>query len=258
VTTGVPSADSAGLSTLEQVNAPYCQTKGRPYLKGINETEKKAVFFRPRCKLWTCPTCADINKKLWAVKAYHAVEILSGSSPSVNFLTITSHEKLSAAASLAVWPKAWSKLSQRARRRSADFQFLLVPEQHKDGRLHIHAIETAGLGSRWWKDHARACGLGYMAEEDDIRGAAGAAYYVTKYLSKSLAADVWPKGFRRVRTSQRWPKLPHAPLPEGWSFTPLEHDEPLNRTITILEHKGYDVLVLDHIEAWEAIKFQED
>lgn len=252
------SAGSAGLSLLEQVNAPFCKAPNRPFLKGVNESEMKAVIFQPRCKQWSCPACADINKKLWAIKAFFAAEVIEGTHGKPDFLTLTSHEKLQAKASLFVWPKAWSKLSQRARRKAKDFQYLLIPEQHKNGRLHVHAIETGGLGERWWKDNARACGLGYMAEEEEVRSPGGAAYYVVKYLTKSLQTDVWPKGFRRVRTSQRWPKLPHAPLPEGWLFAPLEHDEPLNRTVTILEHKGYDVLVLDHFEAWEAIKYQEE
>ena len=46
-----------------------------------------------------------------------------------------------------------------------------------------------------------------MATEDLIEGWR-AAYYVSKYTSKQ--GREMPKGFRRVRLSQHWPKLPSA------------------------------------------------
>lgn len=245
---------SPGLSSLEQVNAlEACQTRNRPFLRGVNMENRKVLFFRPRCKMWSCPVCSEINKSLWAVKAYHAAEQLTGNQTHIDFLTLTSHEKLTAEASLKVWPKAWSRLGQRARRKSKYFQYLMIPEQHKDGRLHIHAIETAGLGSRWWKDNARECGLGYIAEEKPVRTPQGAALYVVKYLTKSLMADVWPDNYRRVRTSQKWPKLPQGELPEGWTFEPLSKDEDLAVSVAAFEGNGFDVLVIDHREAWAII-----
>lgn len=249
------SGSAAGLSILEQVNAPFCQAPRRPYLKGVNQVTKQVIIFQPRCKSWSCPACSEINKGLWAVRAFHASEVIETTHGTPDFLTITSHEKLQAKASLFVWPKAWSKLSMRARRKASSFQYLLIPEQHKDGRLHVHAIETSNLGERWWKTNARECGLGFMVEEEKVRTPAGAAWYVAKYLTKSLQADVWPKNFRRVRTSQQWPKLPEAPLPENWLFEPLARDEKLSLVVSVFERDGYDVLLLDHREAWEAIKY---
>lgn len=48
-------------------------------------------------------------------------------------------------------------------------------------------------------------GFGYQAEEKRINSAKAAAY-VTKYASKQSPSA--PKGFRRVRASQGWTKLP--------------------------------------------------
>ena len=249
---------SPGLSLIEQVNAPLCQTPRRPYLKAINQNDNVVIFFRPRCKLWSCPACSEINKNLWSVKAFHAATVIEETHGKPDFLTLTSHEKLQAKASLFVWPKAWSKLSQRARRKAADFQYLLIPEQHKNGRLHVHAIETSALGERWWKTNARECGLGYMAEEEEVRSPGGAAYYVVKYLTKSLETNVWPKNFRRVRTSQRWPKLPETEPLNDWTFTPLERDATLAHSVATYEREGMDVLLLDHWEAWRTIQFVEE
>lgn len=172
----------------------------------------------------------------------------------LNFLTLTSHERLNASGSLKVWPKAWAKLRERVRYETGGFQFLLVPEQHKNHRLHVHAIETAGLGRRWWKDNARECGLGFMADETEVQTAGGAASYTTKYLTKALLYQHWPKGFRRVRTSQGWPKLEKTEQPDDWYFEPLKRAERLDRAIDDLERAGYDVIVLDHYEAWEVIQ----
>ncbi len=251
------SADEiGGLSSLEQMQN-FCITPRRPFLKGLNEMQKKAVFFKPRCKLWSCPPCAEINKKLWAIRAYNGAEVLMSDTHQISFLTLTSHEKLDPSGSLRVWPKAWAKLRERARYQTGGFNYLLVPEQHEDHRLHVHAIETAGLGTRWWKDNARACGLGFMAEEEAAQTAGGAAYYCIKYLTKSIEWQDWPKGFRRVRTSRQWPKLPESAPLVGWRFEALPKLEQLQTAVNELKRAGYEVQFLDHSSAWEYIKQEE-
>jgi len=225
----------------------------------INRDNRQAVFFRPRCKLWSCPACAETNKRLWAVKAYHGAEQLAAEGAQhIAFLTLTSHERLDAAGSLAVWPSAWSKLRDRAKYASGGFDYLLVPEQHADGRLHVHAIETAGLGKRFWKDAARKSGLGYQCEEEEANTPAGAAYYVVKYLTKSIAYTNWPKGFRRVRTSRNWPKLEKMEQPEGWDFKLLASDESLLFEAKRLKRELYHVAMMGHREAWAFVGGQEN
>lgn len=54
-------------------------------------------------------------------------------------------------------------------------------------------------------DWAVALGWGFMADLQIVSNSGGAAY-VAKYASKQ--APNAPKGFRRVRCSQSWPKLP--------------------------------------------------
>lgn len=249
-------SSEAGLSTIEQldaVNDDDCQTPRRPFLRGVNHEQHKAVFFRPRCKMWSCPACAPVNRGLWAVRAYHGAVCLETLTNPINFLTITSHEKLGPVASLAVLPHAWTLLNHRARRAAPEYQYLLVPEPHADGRVHIHAIENSGLGERWWKDNARECGFGFMAEEEELHSAAGAAYYVTKYISKGLGSAAWPKGFRRVRTSRRWPKTPELPNAEGWTFDRLPDSQQLDQAFHRLQGLGYEVRVMGSFEAWEFV-----
>lgn len=251
---GLSDGAASGLTIIEQVNAALCSAPRRPYLLGVNQEVRKAVLFQPRCKSWNCPACADINKRLWAVKVYHGADVIAQNGNPINFLTITSHGKLDADASIKVFPHAWGLLRQRAYRMTGGFDYVLIPERHQDGRLHVHALETASLGARWWKDNAAACGLGYMVDESVARSAAGAAYYAVKYLAKNLEYHGWPKGFRRVRTSRHWPELPDMPEVQGWDWRKLESSEGLVSTIERLRDSGLQVEVLDHQAAWKYAK----
>lgn len=223
-------------------------------MKAYNQKAQYVIFFRPRCKMWGCPACAQINARLWAARAHHGASSYVELGRRLHFLTLTSHEKLDASATLEVWPHAWKKLHTRAVREGGKQAYLMIPERHKDGRLHMHALTTWNLGSRWWKDNARECGLGFMAEEEEARTPGGAASYVTKYISKTLADTMWPPGWRRVRTSRDWPQLPELAKPEGWRFSTLEKQDRLMSEV--IRHALWEenVYVLDHVTAWEAIE----
>lgn len=53
------------------------------------------------------------------------------------------------------------------------------------------------------------CGLGWQYDLSELESVEGASRYVAKYLFKeSVFSTEWPKGWRRVRYSQNWPKLP--------------------------------------------------
>ena len=84
----------------------------------------------------------------------------------------------------------------------SQIQYLLVPEQHKDGAWHIHGL-ISGLpedvispfappapqrlvdgGFLNWPDYMTTFGLCSLAP---IRDAIATAYYITKYISKDLS-----------------------------------------------------------------------
>jgi len=55
------------------------------------------------------------------------------------------------------------------------------------------------------------CGLGWQYDISELRSVEGASRYVAKYLFKeAIFNTVWPEGWRRVRYSQDWPKLPEV------------------------------------------------
>jgi len=230
-----------------------CQTPNRPYLLAVNADLHHAILFRPRCGKWSCGFCSEQNKRLWAARAYYGTLVNQEGGNEVDFLTLTSHERLDPAQTRWVFPRAWKKLSQRARRATGGFAYFMIPEVHEDGRLHIHAIETSALGEGWWKDNARESGLGYMDEEEPIRKPAGAAAYASKYLAKSLLIAAWPSNFHRIRTSRDWPKLPPLEPPEGWRFETVPRFVPLSAVAFSYVQRGYRLDVAGSKDAWALI-----
>jgi hypothetical protein len=159
--------------------------------------------------MWSCPACAEVNKLQWCARVAEGYEkYVSDGVGDWRFWTVTSHEKNKTMSQcLYVWPRAWAKFSRRIRYHHPGIRYVLLPEQHKDGRLHIHAIASHGVTKRFVKDHGRKSGLGYKNDAEVIRDRSRCVWYVTKYLNKSIALTSWPSNFRRIRTSQKWPQL---------------------------------------------------
>lgn len=182
-------------------------------LIGWDTVARRALVTRADCDSWACPECALRMREQWVLRAQIGVRQYIGAGLHVDFITITSHEKLPDFASTErVWSKAWPVLYAALKRRSSKFQFFIVPEKHKDGRMHVHALWTANVTQKWIKDNARKRGLGYQAKARPVSDALLAVRYVGKYVGKSLGGDV-PKRFRRVRVSQGWPKIPQPITP---------------------------------------------
>jgi len=144
----------------------------------------------------------------WVLRAQIGVRQFLANGDMVGFITITSHEKLKTfEATQAVWRKIWPVLYAALKRKNRNLEYFIIPERHKDGRMHVHALWTAGVTQKWLKDNARKRGLGHQCKISNIETAGQAVYYVTKYVGKSLGNDV-PKRTRRVVTSQGWPDIP--------------------------------------------------
>lgn len=245
-------SETSGLIFIEQLAAnENCQTPNRPWMVAQNANTKLAIFFQPTCKLWSCPYCANVNARRWVARGAEGAKALLAAGYKTSFVTITSHEKLTANASWRVLPLAWPKLYRRYKRAvgiSDPKAFIAVPErQPKSGKAHAHMIITGGLSKRWWKDNARECGLGY---ESDVKDAdLGVVGYLTKYLGKTLE-EKWPKGKRRVNTSRTWPMLPDLPVKVGWSFRTMATDDKLTPVLGDLTHDGYTVFGVPTSKAW--------
>jgi hypothetical protein len=202
----------------EQSDAIECETAYRPYMKAIDNETKTAYFIRPNCKLWSCPSCAQRRRRVWMHIAVFGGHSLYAETGNLSFVTLTSHRLVqSVTAGIAVWRKAWPKLSARMRRATDGAQFLYVPEVGKLGRFHVHMITNATLPESWYKDNSAETGLGYIVDAEPVFHVLRCGAYVGKYLSKSLAVGGWPPYWRRINTSRRWPKPEEIDTPYDWS-----------------------------------------
>jgi hypothetical protein len=140
-----------------------------------------------------------------------------------SFITMTAHEKWRGDASLKNIRKNWPKLRKRlARKSDGDLYYVWVFERHKDKSWHIHALVNQPIESRWYKDNARECGMGYQAKSIQLENYGQAAGYIAKYLLKQMfMLDPYPKGMRRITTSRNFPALPDRDTDNDLVWIPL-------------------------------------
>lgn len=219
----------------------YCQAPGRPYIVGRNPETKQAIIFRPPCDSWACPYCAEVKSKSWQLNAFKGVTDFQNQGVRLSFVTLTSRggKGRTRDRSIDSFRLAFPKLARRVKYQQGDFEYIAIPEQHKNGIVHLHMIATGALSLRWWKDNAFYCGLGYIAHVRDVEHGGAAARYVSKYVGKDFIGVQWPKGYRRVRASQNWPRLEQIGLPEQWDYEVFRDWGALNWEAHYLEDLGY-------------------
>lgn len=260
---GQPSgirAERGLISSIEQfdgiqqaIDSGDCPNSRVPWLAGVHTSTRRALIFRPRCKSWQCPVCGAQNAWKWAFRANDGAHQLYDGGAALDFVAVTSHEKLTPGQSWWVAPKAWMKLQARARRKVGQFEYFSVPELQKNGRVHFHLITTAKLSKRWWKDNARECGFGFQSDREEVWSLGGVVGYMSKYLVKSLETTNVPKGTRRVRTSRGWPKAKAREPPDGWYFFNLPKNADLNRLTARFESFGYEVAMKGSKSSWRYV-----
>lgn len=118
----------------------------------------------------------------------------------------------------------WPKLQRRMKREYGGFDYVIVPELgEKRARYHQHMICSVMIDERWLKDNCAQCGLGFIADSQEAVNPGMVAFYVTKYITKSLQDGLhWPKTLHRVRTSQTWPKREIEPFSCETDLSPVQ------------------------------------
>lgn len=123
----------------------------------------------------------------------------------------------------------------RVKKQRGYWAYVQVTERQKRGHPHSHILSTfepgdlvEGCVEKWeniggtlkpyWKDALRSewlqmavvrAGLGDQYDISKVRTEAAASRYVAKYMFKHSAfSSTWPQGWKRVRYSQSFPKLP--------------------------------------------------
>jgi hypothetical protein len=138
------------------------------------------------------------------------------------FATITMHKNWHGLGNTPrvrqVMQAGWSKLRKRMARRWKGLMWIKVIEFHKSGTPHIHLVIGISnhykrhIKTKWLKDNAVSCGLGYMAlvgtkgARDlplDTIGAHNTAFYVAGYVGKGDMI-----GIRALAYSEGFPEVP--------------------------------------------------
>lgn len=186
-----------------------CPNPKSPYLVGMPKQGNKALVFKANCDEWTCPECAKKKQSQWSARAIMGLHQMKSSGMDSKFVTVTTAEWYKdTATARADFPRVWNKLSCRLRRANPQLMYLLTIEfGKKSGHMHAHFLTNATQATRWYKDNARQCGMGYQAKVLSIDSDGAASGYVSKYIGKSLAGHELPPKFKRVRCSQNWTPL---------------------------------------------------
>lgn len=206
-------AESGGLTFIEQLTELSeldCEAYEVPFFFRMDETEQKIEFRKGSCKMWSCKACGARNAKRWIARVIDGCNKLE--AEHWYFATITAHRHWRGSVrSLENLRNNWQKLKQRLERLTAKqgekHFYVRVWEAHKDGSFHMHVITNAQVDTRWLKDNAAQCGLGYQAKIDEAVNAGQVAGYISKYMLKAMPnATHYPKGARRIEVSQSWVK----------------------------------------------------
>lgn len=161
----------------------------------------------------------------------------------MDFITLTARggKGRTRAASLEAFATGFPLLTRRAKYYMGYFEYLAIPEQHKNGIVHYHLIATNTLAQRFWKDNAYEVGLGFMSHVKRIKQAGYAAKYVSKYVGKEFTTAKWPKNYRRVRASRNWPKASLPEIETGWTYEVYRDLGTLNWYMAMLRDAGYTI-----------------
>jgi len=190
-------------------------------LIGWDHSNKRVFVARANCDSWSCQECSGRMVERWGLRATLGCNQILKDGQALDFVTITSHERLETFEQTeSVWVSAWNALYNALKRQKNDLTYMIVPERHKDGRMHVHALWNAGVSQKWLKDNARKRGLGYQCKVVHISSAGYATKYVTKYIGKSLDFE-YPARFRRVRVSNNWVDIPKPTTPDNalqWEY----------------------------------------
>jgi len=189
------------------------------------------------CNDWCCPRCGHIRARTEYGRIVNGAKEISDRDHKLYFHTITCKgRELSledAERDYLKWTnRLFSTCRARANKQEMFWCYAQVTERQRRLHPHSHIItsflpddavpmtvrkrgkdgvwrDREVMYSEWWLDKNVSAGLGNQCEITEILNPVAVAVYVSKYLFKDAISTVWPKGWKRVRYSQNWPKLPH-------------------------------------------------
>lgn len=210
--------------------APYIATQ----IQGRTYSVKQA-----NCNHWDCPKHGILRAKAEYWRIVKGAEALGNEGKKLYFVTITTRGKSLSVQEAETQYLSWTNrlltnLRQQTARHGGYWCYCQVTERQERRHPHSHILTTyapkdlvEGATLKWevgkngkqsyWKDALRSdvlqsavcsAGLGEQYDITEVRSASAVARYIGKYLFKQTLLTAWPKGWRRVRYSQNWPKEP--------------------------------------------------
>lgn len=237
-----------GSTFLEQlaVFANCCPNLHTPIVARVDPQNKKIEYVKTACKLWSCPACSARNALKWIARIINGMNNLD--EEDWYFATMTSHRKMRGKSSLknlrSNWPKLVKRMKRINKKLEKPFYYARVWEMHKDGSFHMHLITNCPVTTRWLKDNAASCGMGYQAKIDKTVNAGQAAGYVAKYMVKMFNHKIYeyPKGARRIEVSRNWIAWKEYDNEENWLY--VGDTEDARKLAHYYKAKGYTVFDL--------------
>lgn len=171
-----------------------------------------------RCKRWSCPVCAEINRA-------RVIAIARRSNPrALLTLTVSSADYPDPADAADALKRGLRLMRLRLKRheRLRNFQFLAVFEKHKSGHPHLHLlIKGDFLPWRILRTMWEQITGSFMVDIRRIKSTGMAALYCAKYIGKDLAAfpgckrwwrshgfeDEAPEDYQTEKASGQWSRL---------------------------------------------------
>lgn len=223
------------------------------------------------CHHWDCPKCGMGRAKQEYGRIIEGCRTLAKDQP-IYFLTITCAGRRlgirEAEKSYLEWTNRFlDACRQKCKRSGGEWYYVQVTERQTRKHPHSHILTTfnvgdlhlrrsekwitdrngrklpsqnLSLGSDWLQKQVLRSGLGREYDISVVETVEGASRYVAKYLFKtSIFTTTWPKGWKRVRYSQSFPKLPER---ETTAFVLLEHADwyKLASKAVVVNAIGYD------------------
>lgn len=219
-------AQPLDLSSTSQTTSLRCAF-GAPLIALI--IGDKATITYGCCNHWECPRCGQIRAKQEYRRIVHGCEQLSAKH-QLYFWTLTCRgRELSyedAEINYLQWTnRLFTNARTKAKREGAYWCYVQVTEHQKKTRRHPHShvISTflpsdaratrdkrgrTAYVSQWFSRANFTAGLGDQHTITLVENPAAVSRYVAKYMFKDAMRETWRKGWKRVRYSQNFPKLP--------------------------------------------------
>jgi len=219
------------------VQAEKCEN-GAPFIFFVDNTGKPRVV-QGCCNNWQCARCGQIRARQEYGRIVHGARTLAETGHNLFFWTLTCRGRDmpldQAESDYLKWTNRLLTAARTRAKRSGDFwAYVQITERQKRQHPHSHLITTYApddatptikikngkqrevLVSKWFAVQNERAGLGPQHEITRIDTPEAAAVYVSKYLFKDSMTTAWPKGWKRVRYSQTWPKLPEQHPEVAW------------------------------------------